>query len=40
MTWAEIASLYVAPVGGLLIGLGFYYFTGPPADRRKERSSG
>jgi hypothetical protein len=39
VTWAQIASLYIAPVGAVIIAAGLYYFTGPPADRRRGRSS-
>ena len=39
MTWAQIASLYIAPVGAIIIAASLYYFTGPPADRRKSGSS-
>lgn len=38
MTALQIASLYIAPVGAIIIAAGLYYFTGPPAQRRRERS--
>ena len=34
MTWAQIASLYVAPVGAVIIALALYFFT----DRRSGHS--
>ncbi len=35
MTNLQIASLYIAPVGGLVIGLALYFFTGPRSERGK-----
>lgn len=39
MTTLQIASLYIAPVGGLLIGVALYYFTGPRAEQGKDSSA-
>lgn len=35
MTWAQIASLHVAPVGAVIMAIGLYF----PVDRENRRSS-